>query len=336
MSRNSDTSVRLVGLASLLAAASLLAGCPDRDLPVGSVDSGAAGGGGTSSGEDARGGRGGESSDGGDGPGGSAIDGSGGPGSLDAGTVPSCGGDTRSPVADGCTPAVIEQDLRSCSRCGDIGYIWDGAICKGIGGCACVKGCERVFKTKDACNTAHLGCGPACPNPTPRVVSGMPTGYVQCDGFTHRPERRDCPSKLPRLHVPHPAGPGVACLGDADCTARPYGHCEAYATFAGEGWACRYGCVKDEDCDASQICECGDPIGTCRSSTCKTTSDCAPGMFCASGSGEAGCEIRYACQTAADECTTSADCPQPGSQNYCAITAAGRACRSRPQDSACQ
>jgi hypothetical protein len=199
MSRYSENRVRLVCLASLLAAASLLAGCPDSDLPVGSVDSGAAGSGGSSaagsggtssggSGGNASGGSGGGSSggsggsasggaggsgsggsggitvmkdagiNGGAGGSGSGSGGTGGSGSLDAGSIPSCSGDTKSPMADGCTPAVIEQDTSSCTRCGDIGYIWDGTLCKGIGGCACVKGCERVFKTKEECNSAHRGC----------------------------------------------------------------------------------------------------------------------------------------------------------------------------------
>jgi hypothetical protein len=165
MSPSCENRVRLVCLGSLLAAAALLAGCRDSDLPMGSVDSSASGGGGTSSGGgggNAAGGSGGVSSGSGGaasgGSGGEASGGREGSGSPDGGSVPSCSGDTKSPKTDDCTPAKIEQDMDSCTRCGDIGYIWDGTTCKDIGGCACLEGCERIFKTKEECTTAHLGC----------------------------------------------------------------------------------------------------------------------------------------------------------------------------------
>ena len=250
MSRNSDSSVRLVCLASLLAAASFLAGCPASDLPVGSVDAGA--------GE------------------------TGGSGSIEAGPT-------------------VAQDASTVADAG------------------------TKAETPPAASAR-------CTNPTPELIDGKPTGYVRCDGvYFHRAEKRDCPSTLPRQQAPHLPGPGADCATDADCTDRPNGYCRSWTTFAGSGFTCDYGCLKDEDCTTGEICRCGDPVGVCVQAACTTDASCGPGLLCAN-TGVTSCTRSFACQKPTDQCDSYANCPKG---QYCGVADTRRMCSERPQDSSC-
>lgn len=199
---------------------------------------------------------------------------------------------------------------------------------------------DSIGQASDAAPGGDTAPGDAgarpCQNPRPEMVGGVATGFVACDGHTERVDRRDCPSLLPRAQVSHPPGPGVSCASDADCMARKYGYCGSFSNFVGSGWACVYGCLKDDDCEPGQVCHCGDPVGRCVGSTCTTNASCGPGLACASGS-DSGCAPRFACYTSADQCRSSAACRGgSGGNGYCAITDRGRVCRPRPEDSACE
>jgi hypothetical protein len=99
--------------------------------------------------------------------------------------------------------------------------------------------------------------------------------------------------------------------------------------------------LRDQDCGAGSICQCGDPVGVCTpTNNCLTDADCAPGKACASASGNTtdygGCGIRFACQTAVDQCKRRSDCASAaGSSDYCAIGKNGRSCQVTPQDIGC-
>src|SRR5204863_528605 len=143
-----------------------------------------------------------------------------------------------------------------------------------------------------------------------------------------RPEIRDCPSALPRFQPSRARAPGDECGSDADCTAKPLGYCTASVNLGGTTYLCAYGCAKDQECGAGRICFCGDPVGRCVEASCTSDQSCG-GMLCAWGaSASGGCQLAFACQRHTDRCATSRDCAG-GSQQYCAISAAGRACAPR-------
>jgi hypothetical protein len=58
------------------------------------------------------------------------------------------------------------------------------------------------------------------------------------------------------------------------------------------------------------LCACADPVGECISGSCRSDADFAGGELCAYYSFDDGCGERrgFACTSAADECTVSADC----------------------------
>lgn len=180
---------------------------------------------------------------------------------------------------------------------------------------------------------------PACRNPRP-----LANGYVQCTGdWLHRPSKAACPIRIDSGQGGEGGGGhdgggnsgaggfGEGCTTDADCTARPYGHCEE--TRAAFGAACYYGCSVDEDCGAGEICVCGPKAGVCSQADCVTDADCGDGV-CAGNSlahvGGAVCDAvvaapyRFACQTSEDECTGNDDCGSD--QEQCAFTVNARRC----------
>ncbi len=108
------------------------------------------------------------------------------------------------------------------------------------------------------------------------------------------------------------------CTSDADCTAGTNGRCG----FGRIGTFCSYdGCFRDSDCAANEACMCdGAPGGgnTCVPAGCRTNNDCAPGFACSPTFGSCGHYfgfIGFECHTAADECTTDAEC----GAGYCAF-----------------
>lgn len=149
------------------------------------------------------------------------------------------------------------------------------------------------------------GGGPAYPCSKPNPLGG---GFERCgNGSIHRTKIGECPSKLPRPG----GGGGVAgagqCVTDADCTAMPHGYCAAGVQLPGA--FCSYGCVKDSECGAGNICVCGDPVGRCAVADCVSDAECGDGFRCQSYDSSRGCgSLRFACQTPKDACGGDADC----------------------------
>lgn len=159
------------------------------------------------------------------------------------------------------------------------------------------------------------------PMPAPNDPMGS---IVICKGnWKHKTAAAACGSKLPRDTVlPHSAYPELdECTSDADCGAKPNGHCEP--PFSTElslpTNGCFYGCTSDADCTQfSSVCECGDPVGTCIASTCKSDADCGSNLLCASYTADPGCDFpSYACQTTSDRCVVDSDCP---TSQTCTVT----------------
>jgi hypothetical protein len=175
---------------------------------------------------------------------------------------------------------------------------------------------------------------PVCRNPQPRMVGGQPTGFVDCEGgSSFRVEKRDCPSLVPRadatcteLVVVPDGGYSGNCKTDADCTASPNGYCRLPGGNALPTCSCSYGCVRDEDCGAGELCFCGNPVGYCAPATnCTTSGDCGAGFSCMTYITNPGCGgTAFACQTAADNCVNDTDCVA-GSQ--CALVNGSHQCQ---------
>lgn len=153
---------------------------------------------------------------------------------------------------------------------------------------------------------------PMCSSPVLDPV----TGLVTCgEGYTHRPKPQACsvPATAPAGDAPARPAPvradgSVVCNEDPNvCSTYQYGYCD-YAD--GQVPTCQSGCVIDQDCGAGSICICDhseSPTGgACRPSQCASDLDCGDG-YCASYwqiCGRGG----FACQSAADECSTNAEC----------------------------
>jgi hypothetical protein len=180
----------------------------------------------------------------------------------------------------------------------------------------------------------HPGSGPQCRNRTARVgPDGNATGLFDCEGgSTVRVESTECGSALPRSGQCSTTLPGgqcdpalgnCGCTTDADCTERPNGYCGSGGQVY--GCYCSYGCRKDSDCGSGMLCLCGDPVGSCISSTCTAKSDCAGSSECLSYVQNPGCPgVAFACQAATDTCASDADCTG-GAQ--CSLEGSARHCK---------
>jgi hypothetical protein len=163
---------------------------------------------------------------------------------------------------------------------------------------------------------------------TPVEVNGKPSGLETCsDGVTHRAAAVTCESKLPSDRICNGTSPGT-CSTDAECTERPFGHCESFDGSCG----CSYGCQTDADCqavDSSGICLCGALVGECEFfAQCKTDADCA-GSFCTVVHHPAAVVDvpDIACLSPSNECEIDADC---GAAGFCiaSFDTTGRVCPS--------
>jgi hypothetical protein len=174
------------------------------------------------------------------------------------------------------------------------------------------------------------GSGGASPFPCvdPKPTTNPPSGYVSCaNQMLHRAEKKQCPEIIPRPAMgadggaaTSPPGPPPPCRSDAECVAKPHGHCEYLSgNTSGGGYVCEYGCVKDDECGAGQICLCGSPTGKCVSTSgCTVDSDCGGGLLCV-GYYQDCFQTRFACQSPADMCGGDTDCPNmPGCNGHCA------------------
>lgn len=168
-----------------------------------------------------------------------------------------------------------------------------------------------------------------CDGP-PRMVGDVNTGLVTCaNGLVHRPVAVECPNRLPERAALDPAREscavegncpeGTTCQTDADCSAKPYGHCVSQGQVVLVG--CQYGCVTDADCGADEACVCGPSIGECVRATCRSAEDCQEGYSCAEfydlfgvGCGE---PMQLACHAPGDECQSPQECGASSSLSNC-------------------
>jgi hypothetical protein len=194
-----------------------------------------------------------------------------------------------------------------------------------------------------------------CLDPTPWMVNGEDTGFVECGAdrsvfqagiafesrVLHRVTTLECPNLLDSESREACSSNGLSeasepCTTDADCTAKPYGFCSSVPTSHYPQCGCSYGCVSDADCSDGEICECGDPVGQCRAATCTSDADCTGGALCASAPLAAGgCTfsppgLGYRCQSEADSCLSDEDCSEVGA-GLCAFDAEStRSCQQGP------
>jgi hypothetical protein len=107
----------------------------------------------------------------------------------------------------------------------------------------------------------------------------------------------------------------VACTSLADCQD---GGGPAFGSFQGcLGGFCAFDqCLTDTDCPSGQACGCADQFGgnavhynRCIPAQCRQNSDCGAGGICSPSSGAYCSSLTgYYCHSAADTCTTNADC----------------------------
>ena len=169
-----------------------------------------------------------------------------------------------------------------------------------------------------------------CRNEINYVVGGRMTGFVLCEnGIMHRPDGGmsgggECISMLPREDVgcvsTHPEdmldGLGLElCSFDSDCVDGVHGTCDPVATgVTTNACGCSYGCTRDSDCQADELCLCGEPVGRCVKSDCKSDQGCEGGLCIsvAPNSNVLGfcSEPYFKCQTEHDACWSLLDCPE--------------------------
>jgi hypothetical protein len=117
-----------------------------------------------------------------------------------------------------------------------------------------------------------------------------------------------CPATSPRFYAD--AG-DVSCTAASDCADAgiPFQGC-----LAGK---CSFdACLVDTDCAKGQACACADQFGgnaehfnECISAQCRVDSDCGEGRACSPSYDDyCGSVVGHYCHTAADSCTTDADC----------------------------
>lgn len=146
---------------------------------------------------------------------------------------------------------------------------------------------------------------------------------MKCDeGYLHRPTPVTCSGALAEggqgggaSELPRADGTVVCDDDESACDAFYLGICRP-ETLPGTGGAgpshCISGCASDLDCGDNGFCVCSDDgPGTCMRGDCRQNADCGDGYRCASV--DMGCgELQFLCQSAADECSGSADCEACG------------------------
>jgi hypothetical protein len=215
-------------------------------------------------------------------------------------------------AALGLLPVACSGSTSDGEAAGGQGHSGSHATSAGSGGVGGAAG--RAGEGGAAAGEAGAGPKkPSCSSP----VSDAKTGLVKCqEGYSHRSRAVACAdvsdlgqggqggaNDLPRADFTQ------HCDEDTECNEFYLGYC-AEKGVGGATFACESGCADDADCNAGWICVCSENSthgGVCQRSDCKTDDDCGDGYLCASfeiGCGESG----FACQTAQDECASSADC----------------------------
>jgi hypothetical protein len=112
------------------------------------------------------------------------------------------------------------------------------------------------------------------------------------------------------------------CHSDADCTARPRGHCAGFDEGRGaiEFTRCMYeDCETHADCDAGSACVCGSGWRFCVMADCMSDGDCPSGEHCIRVDAQCSPGPAFVCTNPADQCRTASDCAGKG--NACVAIA---------------
>jgi hypothetical protein len=186
---------------------------------------------------------------------------------------------------------------------------WASAV---LAACAAAFGAEGAScGSKSSIPVPDRGPRYPCSSPTPVMIGGSDTGYDLCAGQEATVFRRraivQCPDLSPRAtRCQQPGDSGAQCASDTECTAKPHGAC---MLGVDTGCHCVYGCSRDSECGAQEICLCADPIGQCYAASCNVGS-CAPGYACVGSpwTPPDKCGGPFACQLSDDECLMDSDC----------------------------
>ena len=158
-----------------------------------------------------------------------------------------CGGDTRQRTPDGMAPAPAGgADDAGAPQSGGAGGLGGGLVTGGTAGAT-----GGSAQTTTAPPLPDDPRWTTCTNPMP--YSFPNDGYERCSsGVVHRATVRDCQSTINPTAVLTPTPIGGECNTAADCTAHPYGYCQAapMLLFMPQ---CQYGCVRDSDCGPGEI-----------------------------------------------------------------------------------
>lgn len=152
-----------------------------------------------------------------------------------------------------------------------------------------------------------------CENPQPILQpdSGLPSGFVMCDGgFIHRDEKLDASDPQGSDDEACALDEFGACNTAADCLDDSYGRC-LQDPFG--GCLCDYGCATDADCNVGFICAPSGVVGThstCITAECTIDDECGEGL-CGLSDYEGCCGYSYmtACADPDEACHLDSECP---------------------------
>jgi hypothetical protein len=201
---------------------------------------------------------------------------------------------------------------------GDVGGPPPDTGIRPIDGAIAPDGAGQDTCTKDGDCPSAACAGPACSDSLCLLGAD---GHHHCQLREH-PSLQACPP-------PNPVQP--CCRADADCSARPRGHCVPRSVGRcggpafGPGNECRYDeCGADADCRAKPggFCAGGYPR-VCAYGPCSGNADCArePGGLCILAVVGTYClSSQVFCRYPSDPCKTNADCNRAdgGAQQQCA------------------
>lgn len=179
-------------------------------------------------------------------------------------------------------------------------------------------------------------CPTSCPDGacgTAEPLLGPDSGLERCSrGYVRRVGPAHCSSSVPRSAGVPAYNPEIDdCHFDADCSTATYGpHAHCDVRQRGFAHTCVSGCTVDAECAADEVCLCGDPVGRCVASTCRSASDCGGGWDCAVATELPLCfSQRLSCQSDADECQSDSDCAGRFiNAAFCVYGERGRSCQT--------
>jgi hypothetical protein len=164
-----------------------------------------------------------------------------------------------------------------------------------------------------AAGVAACKSTPAEPDGPPRLLS-CADGSASIPG--HRPQSVTCP--VTQISGTEAGVSAAPCLSNADCSGSVYPSCLGGQCHVDQ-------CLSDSDCGVGMGCACGSDYinardvhtNNCVPAQCHVDADCGAGGLCSPArTGDCGASGFY-CHSAADTCTTDADCCDEPAQPNC-------------------